>query len=41
MDGMAAYNTDVEAAVKRCQEVVKDTQDGTKNIIVDVLVCGN
>ena len=28
MDGMAAYNTDVEAAVKRCQEIVGDKQDG-------------
>ena len=41
MDGMAAYNTDVEAAVKRCQEIVGDKKDGTKNIIVDVLVCGD
>ena len=41
MDGMAAYNTDIEAAIKRCQEIVPDKQDGTKNIIVDVLVCGN
>ena len=24
MDGMAGYNTDVEAAIKRCQEVVDD-----------------
>ena len=24
MDGMAGYNTDVEAAIKRCQEIVPD-----------------
>ena len=41
MDGMAAYNTDIEAAIKRCLEIVPDKTDGTKNIIVDVLICND
>lgn len=41
MDGMAAYNTDVEAAIKRCLEIVPEKHDGTKNIIIDVLICNS
>lgn len=36
MDGMTAWNTNVDAAIQRCFEI---TQDPTK-ITVDVLVCG-
>ena len=41
MDGMAAYNTDIEAAIKRCLEIVPDKTDGTKNIILDILICND
>ena len=38
MDGMTAYNTDVEVAIERCKEIVGRNEE---NITVDLLQIGD